>query len=60
MSCNVFQLEHQLEEKELEKQRAYEQFLKDKLMIDEIVRKINEEDAREQERIYTQKVDSFQ
>ena len=50
------QLEYQLEEKEIEKQRAYEQFLKDKLMIDEIVRKINDEDAREQERQMNQKV----
>merc|ERR1712136_225521 len=34
------ELERQLEEKELKKQSAYEEFLKEKLMIDEIVRKI--------------------
>lgn len=43
------ELERQLEEKELKKQSAYEEFLKEKLMIDEIVRKIYEEDQREQE-----------
>lgn len=40
------QLEKQLEEQELNKQKAYEEFLKEKLMIDEIVRKIYEEDLR--------------
>jgi len=40
------QLERQLEEQELNKQKAYEEFLKEKLMIDEIVRKIYEEDLR--------------
>lgn len=37
-------LEKQLEEQERKKQDAYEQLLKEKLMIDEIVRKIYEED----------------
>lgn len=37
-------LEKQLEEQERRKQEAYEQLLKEKLMIDEIVRKIYEED----------------
>ena len=40
------QLENQLLEKERRKQEAYEEFLKEKLMIDEIVRKIYEEDQR--------------
>ena len=40
------QLEKQLAEKERRKQEAYEEFLKEKLMIDEIVRKIYEEDQR--------------
>lgn len=37
-------LEKQLEDQERRKQEAYEQLLKEKLMIDEIVRKIYEED----------------
>lgn len=37
-------LEKQLKEQERRKQEAYEQLLKEKLMIDEIVRKIYEED----------------
>ncbi|KAK3737795.1 hypothetical protein QZH41_015857 [Actinostola sp. cb2023] len=41
------ELEKQLTEKEKRKQVAYEEFLKEKLMIDEIVRKIYEEDQRE-------------
>uniref|UniRef100_A0A2C9JVV5 Meiosis-specific nuclear structural protein 1 n=1 Tax=Biomphalaria glabrata TaxID=6526 RepID=A0A2C9JVV5_BIOGL len=44
------ELERQLEEQEAQKQQAYEEFLKEKLMIDEIVRKIYEEDQRELER----------
>lgn len=40
------ELERQLEEQEEKRQRAYEEFLKEKLMIDEIVRKIYEEDQR--------------
>lgn len=40
------ELEKQLTEKEKRKQEAYEEFLKEKLMIDEIVRKIYEEDQR--------------
>jgi hypothetical protein len=40
------ELERQLEERENKKQQAYEEFLKEKLMIDEIVRKIYEEDQR--------------
>ena len=43
-------LHRQMEEKELSKQKAYEEFLKEKLLIDEIVRKIYEEDQREIER----------
>ena len=39
-------LETQLEEQERKKQEAYEEFLKEKLMIDEICRKIYEEDQR--------------
>lgn len=37
-------LEKQLEDQEKKKQEAFEQLLKEKLMIDEIVRKIYEED----------------
>lgn len=37
-------LEKQLEEQERKKQEAYDELLKEKLMIDEIVRKIYEED----------------
>lgn len=44
------QLERQLEEQEHKKQMEYEEFLKDKLLIDEAVRKIHEEDQSEQER----------
>ena len=40
------ELERQLTEKEQRKQEGYEEFLKEKLMIDEIVRKIYEEDQR--------------
>ena len=40
------ELERQLEEQEYKKQQAYKEFLKEKLMIDEIVRKIYEEDQR--------------
>ncbi|XP_049628797.1 meiosis-specific nuclear structural protein 1 [Suncus etruscus] len=42
-------LEKQLEEQELKKQEAYKQLLKEKLMIDEIVRKIYEEDQLERQ-----------
>lgn len=42
-------LEKQLEEEEKKKQEAYEQLLKEKLMIDEIVRKIYEEDQLERQ-----------
>ncbi|KAB0375236.1 hypothetical protein FD755_013728 [Muntiacus reevesi] len=42
-------LEKQLEEQEKKKQEAYEQLLKEKLMIDEIVRKIYEEDQLERQ-----------
>lgn len=38
------QLEQQLLERERKRQEAYEEFLKEKLMVDEIVRKIYEED----------------
>lgn len=37
-------LKKQLKEQERRKEEAYEQLLKEKLMIDEIVRKIYEED----------------
>ena len=43
------QLEFQLSEQEEKKRAAYEDFLKEKLMIDEIVRKIYDEDLREAE-----------
>ena len=43
------QLERQLQEQELKRQEQYEEFLKEKLMIDEICRKIYEEDQRELE-----------
>lgn len=39
-------LTKQLEEKEYARQKAYEEFLKEKLIIDEIVRKIYEEDQK--------------
>lgn len=38
------ELEHQLVDNERKKQEAYEEFLKEKLMVDEIIRKIYEED----------------
>lgn len=38
------ELNRQLEDKERNRMEAYKEFLKDKLMIDEIVRKIYEED----------------
>ena len=37
-------LQYQLKEQELSKQNAYEEFLREKLVVDEIVRKIYEED----------------
>lgn len=40
------ELEKQLEEGERRKQAAYEEFLREKLLIDEIVRKVYEEDER--------------
>ena len=43
------QLEYQLAEQEDAKRAAYEDFLREKLLIDEIVRKIFDEDLREQE-----------
>ena len=43
------QLEYQLAEQEDAKRAAYEEFLKEKLLIDEIVRKIYDEDLREAE-----------
>ncbi|CAL8244571.1 unnamed protein product [Lota lota] len=43
------ELERQLVEKERKRQEAYEEFLKDKLMVDEIVRKIYEEDQMERQ-----------
>lgn len=42
-------IENQLEDNEQKKQEAYEEFLKEKLMIDEIVRKIYEEDERNEQ-----------
>ncbi|CAF1195530.1 unnamed protein product [Rotaria magnacalcarata] len=44
------ELERQLEERAVGKQKAYEEFLREKLVVDEIVRKIYEEDQRETER----------
>ena len=41
------ELEKQLQEQEHRRQERYEEFLKEKLMIDEICRKIYEEDQRE-------------
>lgn len=41
------ELEKQLLEQEHKKQMEYEEFLKNKLMIDDMVRKINEEDGQE-------------
>lgn len=38
------ELEQQLVERERKRQEAYEEFLKEKLMVDEIVKKIYEED----------------
>ncbi|NXT57095.1 MNS1 protein, partial [Pluvianellus socialis] len=43
------ELEKQLEEQERKKQDAYEEFLREKLTIDEIVRKIYEEDQTEKQ-----------
>ncbi|KAF5897764.1 integrin alpha-11-like, partial [Clarias magur] len=43
------ELEKQLEEKERKRQESYEEFLKEKLMVDEIVRKIYEEDRKKHE-----------
>jgi hypothetical protein len=40
------ELQQQLEERALNKQAAYEEFLREKLVIDEIVKKIYEEDQR--------------
>lgn len=40
------ELERQLEEQVISKQKAYEEFLREKLVIDDIVRKIYEEDQR--------------
>ena len=42
-------LERQMEEIEKKKQEAYEEFLKEKLMVDEVVRKLHEEDEKEAE-----------
>ena len=50
------QLEYQLTEQEDAKRAAYEDFLREKLLIDEIVRKIFDEDLREsEERLNQQK-----
>ncbi|XP_001378038.4 meiosis-specific nuclear structural protein 1 [Monodelphis domestica] len=43
------ELEKQLEEQEKKKQEAYEEFLREKLMINEIVRKVYEEDQMEKQ-----------
>ena len=59
------ELDRQLEEQELKRQQQYEEFLKEKLMIDEICRKIYEEDQREAEarmerrRVTRQYIDEF-
>ncbi|NWV63890.1 MNS1 protein, partial [Malurus elegans] len=44
------ELNKQIEEQEKKKQEAYEEFLKEKHMIDEIVKKIYEEDQMEKQR----------
>ncbi|NXB60668.1 MNS1 protein, partial [Struthidea cinerea] len=44
------ELDKQVEEQEKKKQEAYEEFLREKLMIDEIVKKIYEEDQMEKQR----------
>ncbi|CAH2273864.1 meiosis-specific nuclear structural 1 [Pelobates cultripes] len=44
-----YELQRQLEEKELKKQDVYEEFLREKLLVDEIVRKIYEEDLMERQ-----------
>ncbi len=44
------EIQQQLEERKLSKQKAYEEFLREKLVVDEIVRKIYEEDQRYDER----------
>lgn len=38
------QLEQQLVDRELRRQEAYEEFLREKLLVDEIIRKIYEEE----------------
>lgn len=38
------ELDRQLLDRERQRQQAYEEFLKEKLMVDEIIRKIYEED----------------
>ncbi|OAF65022.1 Meiosis-specific nuclear structural protein 1 [Intoshia linei] len=45
------QLEQQLQEQEIKKQEAFKEFLKEKLLIDEIIRKIYQEDQKEREQI---------
>eukprot|EP00061_Rhincodon_typus_P017896 g46814.t1 len=42
-------LEQQLDQNEQKRQEAYDEFLKDKLRVDEIVRKIYEEDQRDRQ-----------
>ena len=44
------ELEAQLEEEELKKKEAYEEFLQEKGLVDQIVAKIYEEDRKEAER----------
>ncbi|XP_040181176.1 meiosis-specific nuclear structural protein 1-like [Rana temporaria] len=43
------ELETQLEEKEIKRQEAYQEFLREKILVDEIVRKIYEEDQTERQ-----------
>lgn len=40
------QLEQQLVDRERRRQEAYEEFLREKLLVDEVIRKIYEEDER--------------
>lgn len=40
------ELEQQIETNKLNKQKAYEEFLREKLIIDEIIQKIHEENQR--------------
>lgn len=53
---NQAELDRQLQDQERQKQQAYEEFLKEKMMIDEIVNKIYDEDRVATEREMNRKV----